>query len=422
METKIKEKNKSELEITVSMPWEEFKPYLSRAFELLKGSVEVKGFRPGNAPKDLLEREIGQDKINSRAAENAIKEKYSEIIKEKGIEPIGAPQVSVSKLAENNPFCFKSTVYVLPEVNLPDYKQIATDIPKEKAVIDDKEFDEAMKFLLRSRAKFEDLDRPAEKGDFVHIEYQSPQVDSSRKVSDGFVLGEGRLLPGFEEQLEGMKAEESKAFKETFPKDHQGKELAGKEVEFKVKMEKVQKMITPTLDDEFAKSLGKFKTVDELKKNVREGVTKEKEQHKAGEWRDKVLEKILESTNIDLPEILVKTEQENAINELKDKVQNDLKISFEEYLAQVKKKEEDIRKDLLEQSELKVKSFLVVREIGRREKVTVSEQEIEQAVNSFFTSFPQGAAKDVDKQSLQGYYREMIYNQKVFQKLEAFSI
>lgn len=420
MKTEIKEKSKSELEIMCEMSWEEFKPYCDRAFELLSRNVAVKGFRPGKAPKDLLEREIGQDKIHSLAAENAIKEKYLEVIKEKGIEPIGPPQASVLKLAENNPFCFKATVYILPDVNLPDYKKIVKETPKEEAVIDDKEFNEAMKFLLRSRSKFEDLDRTSQKGDFVHIEYQSPQVDNSRKVSDGFVLGEGRLLPGFEEQLEGMKAGENKEFKETFPKDYQSRELAGKEVEFKVTMEKVQKMITPALDDEFAKSLGKFKTIEELKKNIREGITKEKQMAVAGEWRNKVLEKILQNTNMDLPEVLVKTEQENAMRELKDKVQNDLKISFEEYLQQVKKKEEDIKKDLLSKAELKVKSFLVVREIGRREKITVNEQEIEQAVNSFLTSFPQDDAKDVDKQSLKGYYKEVIYNQKVFQKLENF--
>ena len=420
METKINEKNKSEIEISCEMTWEEFKPYCDRAFELLSQGVKVKGFRLGKAPQDLLKKEISQEKINSLAAENAIKEKYPEIIKEKDIEPIGAPGLSVLKLAENNPFCFKATVFVLPEVDLPDYKKIAKETPKEKAVIDDKEFEQATKFLLRSRAKFEDLNRASQKGDFVHIEYQSSQVDNSRKVSDGFILGDGRLLPGFEKQLEGMKEGESKEFKETFPKDYQSPELAGKEVEFKVKMEKVQKMTAPLLDDEFAKSLGKFKTVDELKKNVREGITMEKQSSMAEKWRNKVLERILEETKIALPEVLVKTEQENAISELKAKVQEDLKISFEKYLEQVKKTEEGIKKDLLEQSELKLKSFLIVREIGRREKVTVNPQEIEQAVNSFFTSFPQNNKKGIAKESLEGYYREMIYNQKVFQKLESF--
>ena len=420
MEIKTKEKTKAELEIFCEMAWDEFKPYIERAFELLSKNIEVKGFRHGKAPKDLLEREIGQEKINSVAAENAIKEKYLAVINEKGIEPIGKPQISILKLAQNNPFCFKITAYVLPEVVLPDYKKIVKETPKEEAVIDNKEFEEAMKFLQRSRAKFEDLDTPTKKGDFVHIEYQSPQVDNSRKVSDGFVLGQGRLIKGFEEELQGMKAGENKEFKKTFPKDYQNKDLAGKEIEFKVKMEKVQKMIVPVLDDDFAKSLGKFKTLEELKNNVRDGITKEKQQRKVGEWRNKVLEKILKEINIDLPGILVKAEQENAINELKAKVKNDLKISFEDYLEQVKKKQEDIENDLLEQSEVKVKSFLVVGEIGKRENITVSPKEIEQQINSFFTSFPQNTAKDVDKQSLEGYYREMIYNEKVFKKLENF--
>ncbi|NQU82366.1 MAG: trigger factor [Parcubacteria group bacterium] len=420
MEIKTKEISKSEIEITCEMTWDEFKPYIDRAFSSLSKGVVVKGFREGKAPKDLLEKQIGEQNIMGEAVDQAIREKYLEIIKEKGLEPIGPPKADVLKLAKNNPFSFKVTFQVLPEIELPDYAEIAKETPKIQVSLDDKEVEEAIKWVQKSRAKLDDLDSPAKKGDFVQIEYQSPQVDNNRKVSDGFLLGEGKLLKGFEEKLENMKPDEEKEFKTTFPSGYFRKDLADKEVDFKVKMEKVQKMTLPELNDEFAQSIGEFKTVQELKDNVKKGITAEKQNEETGKWRGSVLAKIVEKVNVELPEVLVETEQKNGLQELKAKVENELKIEFEEYLKQVNKKEDEIEKDILEQAKIKVKSFLVINQIGKQEKIEVTPQEIEQAIEGFMESSPQQDKTNIDNDRLKGYYKEMIFNQKVFQKLESF--
>jgi len=274
--------------------------------------------------------------------------------------------------------------------------------------------------VLRSRAKFEDLETPAKKGDFVHVEYSSEQVDNDKKVSDGFTLGEGNLIKGFEENLLGMKGGEEKKFKSVFPTDYHMKDLAGKEIEFKVKMEKVQKMTLPELTDDFAKSIGKFDTVVALKENIKEGITQEKQQEEIKKWRDDVLSKIAEEINWDIPKALVDSEQENSFQALKEKVEKDLKISFEEYLKQIKKQESEIKEDLKKQAEIRVKSFLILKEIGKKENIVVSESEITGAVKNFLAGYPQDKQRNVDSVQLKEYYKEMIHNQKVFQKLQSF--
>ena len=422
METKTKEISKSEIEITGEMSWDEFRPYIDRAFEMLSKNVNIKGFRPGKAPKDILEKNIGEQNIMAEAVDIAIKEKYIEIIKEKGIEPIGPPKADVLERAKDNPFSLKMTIQTIPEIKLPDYKKIVKEFPINKVEIDAKEIEEALRWVQRSRAKFTDLETPAKKGDFVHIEYSSKDVDGGRKVSDGFILGEGKLIKGFEENLQSMKAGEEKSFKSTFPSDYTMTELAGKEIEFNVKMEKVQKMITPEINDEFAKSIGKFKTVDELKENIKGGVTQEKQQEKSKKWRNDVLNKIAGEISWDIPEVLVKSEQENSLQGLKQKVEKDLKISFEEYLKQIKKQESEVIADLKEQSEVRVKNFLILKEVGKKENIEVSELEIKQAVDNFLTGFPQDKQKNIDSVQLKEYYKEMIHNKKVFQKLESFNI
>lgn len=420
METKIKEISKSEIEVSCEMAWEEFKPYYDRAFEMLSKDTSLKGFRPGKAPLNLIEDKIGKQNITAEGADMAIKDKYIEIIKEKGFEALGRPKADVLKLASNNPFCFKITFQIIPEIKLPDYKEIAKGLPIKKAELTEKEVEEAIKWVQRSRAKFVDLETAAKKGDFVHIEYQSKQVDNERKVSDGFVLGEGKLIKGFEENLVGMKTGENKEFKSTFPDDYSMKELAGKEVDFKIKMEKVQKMTLPELNDDFAKSIGKFKTVTELKDNIRKGITQEKQQEEVKKWRNEILDKISQKIDWDIPEVLIESEQENSFQNLKEKVEKDLKISFEEYLKQIKKQEKEVKAELKEQAEVRVKNFLILREIGKKENIMVENAEIEQAINSFLTSFPQKEQKNIDNTHLKEYYKEMIHNQKVFQKLESF--
>ncbi|MBZ9572802.1 trigger factor [Patescibacteria group bacterium] len=420
MKASIKKLANSKIEILFEIPWQEFLPYLDEAAQKLSKDLEFKGFRQGKAPREVVEREIGEGKILATAAELIIKEKYPEFVFEKKLEVIGVPRVEILKLAPKNPFCFKAKIDVLPEIKLPDYKKIAAEVEKKEVSVKEKEAEDALNWLQRSRAKFKDSDREAKGGDFLEIEYSSPQIERGKVFQDGFLLAKGHFVPGFEENLQGMKKGEEKEFTIPFPKDYFKKDLASKNINFKVKLKKVQLMELPELNDDFARSLGKFENLEDLRKNLKEGIKKEKEIGETQKRRGEILEKIAQNSDFEIPQVLLDLEKDKMMEALKQKIARDLKTSFSDYLKKIQKTEKEVKDSFSSQAQKRVKDLLVLREIGRKEEIKVSEKEIEEAVNGFLKNYPgvNQAREKIDLDRLKEYYRGIIYNEKVFQILE----
>jgi len=421
MKVDFKKLPKSEMEISFEIPWEEFKPYVNKAYSILGKDVAIKGFRKGNVPQDILEKEIGQDKILEQAADLIVKDKYPQVIYRENIEPISHPDVSIIKLAKNNPFEFKVKVSILPDIILPDYKVIASKTEKKEISVTDKDINDALKWVQQSRAIFTVLDREAKKDDFIEIEYQSPQIESNKAFNDKFLLGKAKFAPGFEENLEGMKKDEQKEFNIVFPKEHDNKMLAGKDIAFKVTMKSVQKMELPELNDEFASRLGKFKDLESLKNNIKENLKKEKELEQKQRIRNEILEKIAQNSKCEMPENLIENEKNNLLEDLKQRVDQGIKIPFEEYLKQIKKTEKEIKDSFTDSAEKRVKNFLALREIGKKEEIKVSKEEIEKEANKTLKNYPnKDDVKKIDIGRLKDYTESAMYNQKVFERLESF--
>ncbi len=420
MKVKINKLPKSKIEILFELSWQEFSPYLDKAVLDFSERMEFKGFRPGKVPREIVEKEIGQGKILEKAAELAIREKYPKIVIERNLEVIGPPEVEVLKLALKNPFIFRTKVNVLPEIPLPDYRKIARETPKKEIVVEEKEVEDTLKWLRNSRAKFKDLEREAKEGDLVEIEYQSPQIENGKVYQDRFFLGKGHFLAGFEDNLKGMKRGEEKEFEIDFPKDYYQKELRGKKAKFKVKIIKIQEVELPEINDNFARSLGRFENLESLKKSIREGISREKEISEKERRRSEILERIAKACEFEIPEVLVSLEKERMLQDLKEKIEKELKISFDEYLQRIKKTKEEMRDSFSKLAQKRVKNFLILREIGKKEEVKVNEEEITEAINNFLKNYPsaQKAEREVNLDRLKEYYKGVIYNEKVFQLLE----
>lgn len=219
-----------------------------------------------------------------------------------------------------------------------------------------------------------------------------------------------------------MKKGEEKEFSVLFPKDYSNKLLADKKILFRVKMKSVQKMELPEINDEFAQKLGKFENLNLLKENLRQGIKKEKELEESQRIRNEVLEKIAQNSECDLPESLVEIEKTHLLDDLKQRVSQSLQISFEEYLTQIKKTEEEVKDSFLENARKRVKNFLVLREIGKTENIMVSEEEIKEETNKILKKYSNiGDTKEkIDLNRLKDYTEGVIYNEKVFKKLETF--
>ncbi len=447
MKFSINKLPKSQVEVDCHLSIGEFNVFFEEALLELGEDLEIKGFRKGKAPKNIVEQYLGVEKILIRAAEKAISSSYKKILQENNLEPISRPEVNIQKLAKNNPFSFKAKFFVLPEINLPDYKDIASKIKKRKIEVNKEEVEDSIQWLQKSRAKFSLKNGSAEKGDFIEIEYQSPNFknfNNGNVITDAFILGEGKFLPGFEEQLVGMEAVNGKNEKEfslEVPKGH-SLEKYGKKIELRVKLKSVQKVELPEINDEFAKSLGNFEDLTALRKSIEEGIKTEKEQAESLRVKEEILEKISRTTECELPASLVEREQEQMLENFKNNILEKFKMSWEDYLKsaflnkeegekkdfypeEIKKKEEEIKKSFLPQAEKNIKKLLILREIGKREGIEVSEEEVEEVIQEELKNYssPEEAKMKlgVDPEELKEYTKERIKNEKILSLLENFT-
>ncbi|KKP54821.1 MAG: Trigger factor [Parcubacteria group bacterium GW2011_GWA1_33_6] len=425
MNYSVKKLEKSQIEVGFELSVEEFEEYIQKALLHLKEHVKIDGFRKGNVPKEMVEKEVGQENLLMEAGDLAVKKSYAKFVTENKLEPIGEPEVQIVKIAKGNPLLFKVKVSVLPDIELPNYKKIASQVKSSNILVDQKEIEEALRYLQKSRAKFSQEDRPAEAKDFVEIEYQNKDINGGKEIKDKFILGEGGFLKDFEDNIIGMKAGQEKEFISKFPENTPNKNLAGKDSNFKVKMISVQKMELPEINDEFAKALGVFDGLVSLKENLKEGITMEKNEEERQRKRGEMVSKITEKVKFDLPEKMVEYEQARLFEDLKNQIAKNFKMPFEDYLSSIKKTEEEIKASFTLEAEKRIKNFLVLRQIGKVENIEVSEKELEEEMNKVLKkySMPTGRqAKDqlekIDINELKDYNKGAIFNEKVFQFLE----
>jgi len=438
MKTQIKKLSKSQIEIEIELSSEEFTGIFEETIFNLGKDLEIEGFRKGKVPKEIIERDIGQEKILKEAAERAIKESYVRVVLENKIEVLGQPEIEIlppTTFQENRlepatsrksggGFKFRAKTAVLPEIQLPDYRKIASQIRKREVFVEEKEIEEALKWLQKSRAKFSQIERSAQKGDFVEIEFDCPQIENGKRQKDGFLLSQGHLILGFEEKLEGMKQGEEKEFSLEFPEQHFQKNVAGQRVNFRVKMISVQKMELPEINDQFAKSLGQFEDLNSLKENIKKGIKLEKGILEKQRIRQEILQKIVEEISWEIPETLIEAEKNRIVEDLKKQVADRLKISFEQYLEKINKSEKDLKDSFQAEAERRIKNFLILKEISKNENIKVSEEEIKEEINKILKNYPDIAKteKELDPQKLKDYYEEVIKNEKVFQLLESLTL
>ena len=425
MKVETKKLEKSQIELEFELTAEEFVEHFSHAVEHLKHHVKVDGFREGKAPASMVEDKLKPEALLMEAGDHAVQHVYTDYIKENKLEPVGNPEVSIIKIAKGSPFIFKAKITVLPDVKLPDYKEIAKAVKQPKGSpeisVTEEEIQDSINYLQKTKAKFTLKNDVATKGDFVEIKYQSKDIENNKEIDDKFILGEAGFMKGFEDGIIGMKAGEEKEISVKFPDELPRKDLAGKESVFKVKMTSVQKMELPEINDEFAKQLGAFETLTALKESMKEGMTMEKQEHEKQRKRGEILEKIAEKSEFEMPVAMVEYEQQRLLENLKNRVAQTAKISFEEYLASIKKTEEEIKATYQKEAEKRLREFLVLRELGREEKVEVSDKEMEEEVTKSIKNYSKEELAKIDINELKEYTKGVIYNEKVFQKLEEYS-
>ena len=420
MKNTIKDLPKSQKEINTEISVEEMEDYKDKALSKLAKNIKVDGFRQGKVPKDVAQKQIGDYVIFEEATHIAIEGSYLKTIKENKLEPIGQPKAEIIKAALGNPLEYKIVITIMPEVVLGDYKKVSGKIEKIKTEND--RVEKELEMIQKKKANYITKDEPAKKADRVEIDFESRvggvKIEGGESKNHPLIIGQGMFIPGFEDNLVGMKKDDIKKFSLVFPEDYKP-ELAGKNVDFKVEIKIVQKVELSEINDEFAKSLGKFENLDSLKKSIKEGITAEEENKAKENFKAKLIDQVSEKSEVEIPEIMIESEIENMLNEFKNNVAQ-TGIKFEDYLQNVNTNIEKLRSEWRELAEKRVKTGLCMKEIALKEKIKINDDEIEQRVNDTLKHYPneEEVRKNIDIEKFKDHVASIMMNEKVFEVLE----
>jgi trigger factor len=373
----------------------------------------------------LVEQKVGKGILLNNAAEKAVQKSYADFVIEQKLEVVGAPEVEIEKIEEGKDLEYKAVAAVMPEIRISEkykdeIKKVNKKYSEKKIEASEDEVKLELERLANSRVKLVTVRRPAQKNDSVEVDFEvlvgGVPIENGSSKKHPLVLGKGVFIPGFEENLIGMKEEERKEFELEFPKDYFKKDLAGKKAVFRVKMNIVQERQTPGVDDDFAKSLGKFENLEALRKNIKEGIEHE-EKHKQDDQRQReYIEKIIESSKTELPDILVEKELEKMLQEFEYQIQG-MGMNLGQYLEKISKKKEDLEKDWKSQAEKRVISALALKEIIVQEEIKVEASEVETEMNKTLQYYKnvKDLEKNIDMEKLYAFAKGTLENEKVLE-------
>ncbi|MFA4996083.1 MAG: trigger factor [Patescibacteria group bacterium] len=377
MEVKSEDLKKGKFKLTITVSAGEMVNYFNKSYEKIAPTIKMDGFRPGKAPRKLVEAAAGTARILSEALDMAISENYYKAIIEKNLNPIVQPKIVVNKYPNygdttesvKEDFVFEAEIEVLPPVELGDYKKlkVAKKSP-DKAKQEDVE--KVLKHFQKQSSTFADLDRAAKKGDRAELNFEGflkkVRIDQMCSKNHPVILGEGNLIPGFEDEIIGMKKGEKKEFKIKFPKDYHSKEYASKEAEFKIELLDLKEVKLSELDDEFAKKFG-HKNMTELKNAIEKNLNQELEEDHKRKLEADVIEKVLTVLKVEVPESLVEQETQRILGEFSNQLTSQ-GINIDRYLESIKKSQEDLLKEMKPQAEKNVKTGLLLGKIIEEKK------------------------------------------------------
>lgn len=457
MEYSLKELLKSEVELSVSIPFNEFESQVKKAAVLISEEIEIEGFRKGKSPYGVVKQKVGELAIYEKAADLAIRESHRKLTEQlfhegkfsKEFPPVGRPEITVTKLAPGNDLCYKIKFAVLPQVKLPDYISIAGRLCKErkKISVSDGDVTKAIDWMRESRAPLVTVERPARLGDRVELDFEvrhgGVKIEGGESRNHPLVLGKGKFLPGFEEALMGMHRGEEKNFIIKVPENWHEKNIVGKSLDVKVAVKLVQELQLSDLTDDFAKNVGSFPTMDALRTSVREGIAQEKKEKEKERMRVLIIEEIAKEAVMEVPDVLRESELDRMFEEFKSGI-GGTGIKWEDYLLHihpvrsqtpeasadasvahrtsngVKKAEEMLRVGWKDEAGKRVRIALCLREIARVNNIESGEEEIKARADQFLAQFKSAdrAEGAIDAERLREYTKGVLRDEKVFEFLE----
>ncbi len=412
---------RSTILLEVELPPERLGRAVDEATRRLAQRTRVAGFRPGKAPRFMLERVLGPTAILHDAVEHLVDAAYREALVEKLILPLTDPELEVVEAEEGKPLRFKATVQVRPDVKLGDYRNF--NFKPEIETIDDEKVEKVVEELRDQHSRLAPVDdRGAQKGDYAVVGYTGTRdgvpFEGGTAERMPLIVGEERLIPGFEEHIVGLRAGEKTEFDITFPEDYQEQSLAGKEAHFAIELKELREKVPPPLDDSFASLVGTFKDLAEMRSEIRDRLSENALDHARHAFADRIIDYAVANASLELPDILIDQEVEVMHDEFRTSLARQ-GITEEAYEKATGQSHEALHAEFRPRAEERVKTLLVLSEIANGEGVDVGEDEIEAEVARTRDRYAQNQrlVRYVESERGRNFIRSTLRRTKLVEKL-----
>ena len=405
-----KTEQKNELKLEFSIEAEIFDNAIKTVYNKNAKYFNIPGFRKGKAPMNIVEKYYGKEIFYEDAFNEVVPEIFDKEVKENNLEVVSRPKIDIVQMEKGKDLIFTAVVQTKPEVKLGKYKGI--EVEKVEYNVSDEDVEHELGHLAEKNARLITVeDRPVESGDITVIDFEGfvdgVAFEGGKAEGHELTIGSNTFIPGFEDQIIGMKIDEEKDVKVTFPEQYFSEELAGKDAIFKVKLHEIKKKEMPIIDDELAKDISEFDTLAELKADIKAKLEKENETRAKYETEDAVIKAVAEETKIDIPSGMIDTEIENNIKDVENRLSYQ-GATLDQYLAMMGKTMGEFKNEYKPQAETSVKQRLVLDAVAKAENIEVQDADIDVKIKEMAEKYGKKEEEIKDNEQLRDYIKQNI--------------
>ena len=421
MECKVeKTENANEVKLNVTIEAEKFDEAIKKVYFKSAKYFNIPGFRKGKAPMNIVEKYYGKEIFYEDAFNEVVPEELEKAVEENKLEVVSRPDIDVTQIGKGQDLIFTAVFQTKPEAELGKYKGV--EIKKVEYKVTDEDVEHELGHMQEHNSRLISVeDRPVEKGNIANINFEGfvddVAFEGGKAENHDLEIGSNTFIPGFEDQIIGMKIDEEKDIKVKFPDEYFSKDLAGKDAIFKVKVNEIKKKELPKLDDEFAKDVSEFDTLKELKESIKEKQQKQNDERAKYETQDAVIKAVCENVKVDIPSGMVETETENMLKDMEQRLAYQ-GLKLDQYLQMMGKTREEMQKEYEPQATEAIKSRLALEAVIKAEKIEVPEIDVDEKIKEMAKNYGKENDEEFLKnENVRNYIKQGLESEKAIEFL-----
>ena len=415
MNVKVEKKENSKVEIEFTMDKKQFEEELEKAYKQNAKKFKVPGFRAGMVPRAIVEQTYGESVLYEFVIENTVDDAYRTAVVENNLEIVSRPELDIKQIGKDKDFIFVVNVCVKPQATVKDYKGI--EVKKVSTRVTKKDVEAELEKIREKNARIVTVeDRELKNGDISIIDFEGftdgKAFEGGKAENFELTIGSGQFIPGFEDQMIGMKVDEQRDINVKFPEEYHVKDLAGKDATFKVKLHEIKEKVLPEIDDEFAKDVSEFDNLEDYKKDLNKKIKADKENHAKIDMEQEAIDKFIEKVEVTIPEEMIDSEVDKMIEEMNANLSYQ-GLNIDQYLQYIGTTLDEYKKQMRDQAQRRIKLDLGLEYVAKEEKVEVEEKDIDEKIKELAAQY---GNKDDDSLLKNENARNYMKQQLVYEK------